>query len=318
MEDTLEPKLSAEEEVKVPEPLVFPDRSWKITLSRSDTKRSIRIPMMVPVLAVLFVLFLFVSTLVLFFGGSSGKDTKKLQVLLEENRRLKTKLDYYDATVDSIFKRVEALQRQTQGPSGQGGIDHPYVPPKSQSSASRAGLEQRFNHLDTRISYLLTRLEGALPLTSIEVRPIVPAPSSGDGIPSIYPCFGVISSGFGLRVHPVFHDLIFHQGLDIANEMGTPIYATADGVVQRLDSDSGYGKRIIIAHQDGYETRYGHLYSYQVHEGDEVCKGQIIGLMGSSGISTGSHLHYEVLQDGDKINPTAFLNRIDTTNFAGR
>lgn len=319
-QDEAQAQIEAEDmQQLIPEPLIFPDRRWKISISRSDVRRNIRIPAFVIVLGVLLLVFMFISTLVLFFGGSGRVDARKMQVLQSENARLKSKLDHYSAAVDSIFARLDSLSTSGDKALGKGGVDHPYVPPHPQGKLKdRAALERQFNDLDNKLTLLLAHVGADLPLIPQEVMPVVPAPQSGDGIPSIYPTFGVISSGFGLRIHPIYDDLMFHEGIDIANAIGTPIYATADGVVRKIDFDNGYGKRIFISHQDGYETQYGHLYSYQVREGDVVCKGQIIALMGNSGLSTGPHLHYAVLKDGDKINPSPYLNRIDTDRFAGR
>jgi murein DD-endopeptidase MepM/ murein hydrolase activator NlpD len=306
----------------IPQPLIFPDRRWKISFQRGDVKRSIRIPVIVPVLLLLCLLFMFISTLILLFGGaSSGVDAKQIAAIKAENIRLKSKLEFYSATVDSIYKKIEALEASSAKPEGKGGTDHPYVPPRTAQesrSPQKLSLESRINDIDTKLGYILGKLGSDLPSQLTEDRPIVPPPTSGDGIPSIYPTFGELTSGFGLRIHPILNDLEFHEGIDIANEMGTPIYATADGVVRLINYENGYGKRMFISHQDGYETQYAHLYSYHVKEGDSVRKGQIIALMGNSGMSTGPHLHYEVIKDGDKINPTAYLNRIDTDQYAGR
>jgi len=309
-------------EVLIPEPLIFPDRRWKISLQRGDVKRSIRIPTFVPVLGGLCLLLMFIATLILLLGGgSSGVDAKQLAVIQAENSRLKTKLDFYSATVDSIYKKLEALEASSAKPEGKGGPDHPYVPPRpaqSSHSLQKLSLESRINDIDNKLGYISGRLGADLPTQLLDEKPVLPPPTSGDGIPSIYPTFGELTSGFGLRIHPILNDLEFHEGIDIANQMGTPIYATADGVVRMINYENGYGKRMFITHQDGYETQYAHLYSYQVQEGDSVRKGQIIALMGNSGMSTGPHLHYEVIKDGDKINPSAYLNRIDTDQYAGR
>lgn len=330
-EETLEPSPESEElppsgelspEELIPQPLIFPDRRWKISLQRGDVKRSIRLPLFVPVLAGLCFAFMLIATLILLLGGASGgRNAKELALLKAENARLRSKLEFYSATVDSIYKKIEALQTSTSVREGKGGPDHPYVPAHPASVSQRSQklpIESRINEIDTKLGYILGQLGSDLPVELTSPAPDVPAPQSGDGIPSIYPTFGEITSGFGLRIHPILNDLEFHEGIDIANETGTPVYATADGVVRAISYENGYGKRMFITHQDGYETQYAHLYSYQVREGEPVRKGQIIALMGNTGMSTGPHLHYEVIKDGDKLNPSPFLNRIDTDKFAGR
>jgi murein DD-endopeptidase MepM/ murein hydrolase activator NlpD len=137
-------------------------------------------------------------------------------------------------------------------------------------------------------------------------------PMSMANVPGIYPCFGRISDSWGTRIHPITGQLEFHYGLDIANQAGTPIYATAAGKVIKADFDSGYGKRIVIDHGNGYRSLYAHLYNHQVQRGDLVEKGEIIALMGNTGLSTGPHLHYEVQFNDAKVNPANYLNRIET------
>jgi len=119
-----------------------------------------------------------------------------------------------------------------------------------------------------------------------------------------------IRSGFGWRRDPFTKGYRFHQGLDLAGRIGTPIYATADGLV--LDpyansSMSGYGKVVVINHGFGYQTLYGHLSKILVKPGEKVKRGQIIGHMGSTGRSKGPHLHYEIHYKGTPVNPINYL-----------
>jgi murein DD-endopeptidase MepM/ murein hydrolase activator NlpD len=116
-----------------------------------------------------------------------------------------------------------------------------------------------------------------------------------------------VTSTFGERKDPFSRRTTFHTGIDIAGPWGSPIYATADGVVKLAKWDGGYGYSILIQHSDELQTRYGHLYRFNVRKGDRVKKGDIIGFMGTSGRSTGVHLHYEVIQNGEYINPDPYL-----------
>ena len=116
------------------------------------------------------------------------------------------------------------------------------------------------------------------------------------------------TSGYGVRSDPFRGAAAMHAGIDLAGPMGTPIYATADGVVSTAEYNSGgYGKLVKINHGRGIETRYGHLSSMAVAPGQRVTRGQVIGRMGSTGRSTGSHLHYEVRIDGRAVNPVPFM-----------
>jgi len=125
--------------------------------------------------------------------------------------------------------------------------------------------------------------------------------------PSVWPVKGWISSRFGYRVSPFTGRRELHKGLDIVNRNGTPVVATADGRVVYAGYKGGYGKMVIIDHGLGKITKYGHLAKIIVRNGDEVIRGQQIGLLGSSGRSTGPHLHYEVVINGKAVNPMDYL-----------
>ncbi|HEX8446544.1 MAG TPA: M23 family metallopeptidase [Sphingomonas sp.] len=115
------------------------------------------------------------------------------------------------------------------------------------------------------------------------------------------------TSGFGVRSDPFRHSAAMHAGIDLAGPLGTPIYATADGVVSKAGWGNGYGNMVEISHGAGMETRYGHMSKLLVSPNTRVHRGQLIGLMGSTGRSTGSHLHYEVRIDGRAVNPIPYL-----------
>jgi murein DD-endopeptidase MepM/ murein hydrolase activator NlpD len=116
-----------------------------------------------------------------------------------------------------------------------------------------------------------------------------------------------LTSNFGVRSDPFNGSARMHKGIDIPGPVGTPIYATADGIVNRAGWASGYGNLVQISHGGGLETRYGHMSKLVAAPNSYVRRGQLIGLMGSTGRSTGSHLHYEVRVDGQAINPIPFV-----------
>ncbi|MFL6784026.1 MAG: M23 family metallopeptidase [Sphingomicrobium sp.] len=120
------------------------------------------------------------------------------------------------------------------------------------------------------------------------------------------------TSGFGYRSDPFRGAAAMHPGIDLAGPTGTPIYATADGTVLRAGWNSGgYGNLIEVDHGRGITTRYGHLSAILIHAGDHIARGQLIARMGSTGRSTGSHLHYEVRIDGRAVNPVPFMKSAD-------
>lgn len=113
-----------------------------------------------------------------------------------------------------------------------------------------------------------------------------------------------ITSNFGTRIHPVTGQTTTHEGVDLRSETNTPVYAPYSGTVTYSGWMSGYGKMVIIKHENEYESRYAHLNRWLVKEGDEVSKGQIIGKTGNTGLSTGPHLHYEIRKNGKPVDPT--------------
>lgn len=133
------------------------------------------------------------------------------------------------------------------------------------------------------------------------------ASDANSHMPSIWPAKGVISSTFGARQDPVYGGGAFHEGLDIANNTGTTIVATAAGTVTYAAYAGGYGNLIEIDHGNGFITKYGHNSALLVQAGMTVKKGQSIALMGSTGKSTGSHVHYEVRVNGVATDPLLFL-----------
>lgn len=114
------------------------------------------------------------------------------------------------------------------------------------------------------------------------------------------------ASGFGYRIHPIYQTRIFHDGMDFSCDIGTPVYATADGVVKNARWERGYGYIVTIDHGYGYETRYAHLKNFNVKRGQKVVRGETIALSGNTGRSSGPHVHYEVLQRGRPVNPANY------------
>jgi murein DD-endopeptidase MepM/ murein hydrolase activator NlpD len=131
-------------------------------------------------------------------------------------------------------------------------------------------------------------------------------------IPAIQPVANKVldhvASGYGMRMHPIYKVMKMHTGLDFAAAIGTEIYAAGDGAVELVeDKFSGYGRSIVIKHGFGYQTLYAHMSVVKVRRGQKVKRGDVIGLVGSTGTSSGPHLHYEVIKDGQKIDPANFF-----------
>ena len=158
------------------------------------------------------------------------------------------------------------------------------VPAPSEDSEARA-IFQAWKRLDTRL-----------------------AASVGVAVPSRRPIDAMsLSSSYGMRVHPITGKVARHNGIDIPAPRGTAIYATADGIVGRAQRLGGYGNYVEIEHGNMIQTRYGHMSSYIVRPGQQVKRGEIVGYVGSTGRSTGNHLHYEVRIEGAPVNPMPFV-----------
>jgi murein DD-endopeptidase MepM/ murein hydrolase activator NlpD len=140
-------------------------------------------------------------------------------------------------------------------------------------------------------------------------------------IPAIQPIANkellAVASGFGMRIHPIYKVKKLHPGIDFAAVIGTPIYATADGVVDVVQvSFSGYGKMVELDHGFGYRTRYAHMHGFAVRQGQRVKRGELIGYVGDTGLSTAPHLHYEVMINRQQVNPVHyFFNDLNATEY---
>jgi murein DD-endopeptidase MepM/ murein hydrolase activator NlpD len=130
--------------------------------------------------------------------------------------------------------------------------------------------------------------------------------------PSIWPAQGWLTGTFGGRPDPFTGEPDVHLGIDIATDKGNPVYATADGAVASAGPAGEYGNLIVLEHGFGLSTRYGHLSRFNVRSGQRVARGDVIGFVGSTGRSTGAHLHYEILANGRQINPLQLLTQAAT------
>lgn len=125
-----------------------------------------------------------------------------------------------------------------------------------------------------------------------------------------------LASGFGYRIHPILKFRRFHYGLDFSADIGTEVYATGNGKVVKAKQVRGYGRHVEIDHGYGYRTIYAHMSELKVRAGQKIKRGELIGLVGNTGMSTGPHLHYEVIKDGKKVNPiNYFTNDLNPAEY---
>ena len=190
-----------------------------------------------------------------------------------------------------------AVQEGDAAPAPTGGAPHALT--TDEVGEALTMLEERTAVRRTSIGQLAAMMQKDVPGASSFLGGDTPVTT-----PTGWPTDGFISSGYGLR----WNGAEFHQGIDIAAEMGTPIVATADGVVTIAGWNAGgYGNMVDIDHGSGVSTRYGHASAVVVTAGQRVRRGQIIAYVGSTGHSTGPHLHYEVRLSGQPVNPTSYL-----------
>ena len=190
-----------------------------------------------------------------------------------------------------------AVQEGDAAPTPTGGAPHALT--TDEVGEALTMLEERTAVRRTSIGQLAAMMQKDVPGASSFLGDDTPVTT-----PTGWPTNGFISSGYGLR----WNGAEFHQGIDIAAEMGTPIVATADGVVTIAGWNAGgYGNMVDIDHGSGVSTRYGHASAVVVTVGQRVRRGQIIAYVGSTGHSTGPHLHYEVRLSGQPVNPTSYL-----------
>jgi murein DD-endopeptidase MepM/ murein hydrolase activator NlpD len=136
------------------------------------------------------------------------------------------------------------------------------------------------------------------------------------GTPNLWPVHGVIRSAFGGRSDPFTSEGAFHTGVDLAVTKGTAVHVTADGVVTTASWHTGYGKLVVVDHGNGFQTYYAHLSQFLVVPGEEVRLGQVVALSGSTGRSTGPHVHYEVRLHGTPVNPYKYMQKAKGVQIA--
>jgi murein DD-endopeptidase MepM/ murein hydrolase activator NlpD len=175
-------------------------------------------------------------------------------------------------------------------------------------NASYAATLAALTSPDDTFGLLRTLLEGLESRLSVVKQSVDRVDALAAATPSIWPAHGWLSSPMGYRTDPVNGESgDFHPGLDIAGDRGQPVYATAAGTISFAGRQGAYGNLIVISHGYSLETRYGHLQSFSVKDHQQVQRGDVIGRVGSTGRSTGNHLHYEVLANGTLLNPLRLL-----------
>lgn len=260
-----------------------------------------------------------VVTLILFVTHVSlGFDLPKTAILRKSNAKLTSRIAVLNRQLDQHNEALEALQMRDDGiyrsifgmnpiplevrNSGFNGINR-----YSEYEGSLKNVAQKMDMLMKK-TYIQSKSFDEVALLSRradEMASCIPA------IPPMVPDKDKyhLSSVFGLRLHPIYNSYKMHTGVDLVMDSGTPIYATGDGVVHTVKSEAtGYGRQIVIDHGFGYKSRYAHMQEVLLTVGTPVKRGDLVGLSGNSGSSTGAHLHYEVLFRDSHVNPANYFD----------
>lgn len=255
--------------------------------------------------------------------GSRGADVVELESLRTMNATLRLENDSYREATGELTTQISALQTALTELSGEADLDPatrraierlPAVvrsraaggdssgetpsaaatPPETPVPESTFGiLRDLLGSLQSRLETVRSQIESEQALAR--------------ATPSLPPIAGWLTSGFGSRKDPFTGKPDFHSGIDLSANRGTPIKATADGTVKSAAYQGNYGNAVVIDHGFGLATRYGHMSGFRVRAGQTIKRGEVIGYVGATGRATSSHLHYEILLNGQPINPLRLL-----------
>lgn len=255
----------------------------------------------------------------LFSSANPNMELPKTAALRAANSRWKTRMEMLEYRMDQCEEVLLAMEDRNDGVYremfGLGKAPQPVYPSEGKYSslygtgvpADALKLLMRMDSLCLRVvnqsealdqSAPFAKRVGALATSIPSIPPIVPRKNSY-----------VITSPFGSRIDPVYGDVRFHHGVDFSTRLGSPVYATGDGFVEIAEQQYfGYGNMVMVNHGYGYKTRYAHLNRMFVTAGQTVHRGELIGLVGRTGKATGTHLHYEVSQRGNSVDPLNFMD----------
>jgi murein DD-endopeptidase MepM/ murein hydrolase activator NlpD len=236
---------------------------------------------------------------------TSLSQTHELTKLRRENRELQSANEQFSKSVESLRGQLHTVEDRTrklaiiagittldeQSTGGVGGVRDDLSSNPYRDDVDKMSFRSR--RVDRDLSVLEQRLVARDQLLS--------------STPSIAPVRGILTDGFGGRSDPFTGEQGTHNAVDISSAVGQAVRAPADGVVVKAEWANGYGNVIFISHGYGYSTRYGHLSGYTVRPGDRVKRSDVIGYVGSTGRSTGPHLHYEVRLNNNPVNPLEYI-----------
>jgi murein DD-endopeptidase MepM/ murein hydrolase activator NlpD len=272
----------------------------------------------------------FAISIIFYFAFSQFLDFPNERMLKRENEQLKLQLDIFQKKLDQVSVVLDDLQQRDDNlyrtifetepiprsvrEAGFGGVNRYAELEGYENSDLIINTAKRLDKIMKQV-YIQSKSYDELTRLAINKEEMLKR------IPCVQPIFNQdlirTSSGFGWRFHPFYKIKVFHPGFDFAAPVGTEVYATGDGTVEKVENNfHGYGNMIMIDHGYGYKTLYAHLSAFKVVPGQTIKRGQVIGFVGNTGLSTGPHLHYEVWKNGEKVNPVNyFFNDLSPEQF---
>jgi murein DD-endopeptidase MepM/ murein hydrolase activator NlpD len=238
---------------------------------------------------------------------TSLSQTHELSKLRRENKELQSANEQFSKSVQSLRNQLTTVEDRTRklaiiagittldesSQGGSGGVRNDDLAPNNPYRDDVDKMSFRSHRLQDDLSVLEEKFVAQSRLLS--------------STPSIAPVRGILTDGFGGRSDPFTGEAGQHNAVDISSAVGQPVRSPADGIVVKAEWANGYGNVIYISHGYGYSTRYGHLSSFSVRPGQRVKRGDILGHVGSTGRSTGPHLHYEVRVNNTPVNPLEYI-----------
>jgi len=251
---------------------------------------------------------LVLSVIAIGYSGSAVNRRAEVQRLRIENQQLSDVNQRLEQTIAEVQGRLDEFEERTSRLALAAGMETEAMGLQDAASQeNRVGSGGPYDRLPGSPETLTQQGDWiATKLTMVE-QALTEQEEMLASTPSIAPVLGLVTDGFGHRRDPFTGRRAFHRGLDISARRGTPILAPADGIVVFTGRNGGLGKTVRVSHGFGHSTVYGHLDKVSVAPGDVVHRGDEIGLLGNSGRSTGPHLHYEVIEDGQSVNPLYYI-----------
>lgn len=239
-----------------------------------------------------------------FTSLSQGHELNRLQ---RENKDLQTANEQFSKSVETLRTQLNSVEEKTRklaivagintlDEGARGGVGGVRQSQDAVQSPYRDDVD-KMHFRSTSLDYDLSRLEQKF----IQQNHVL------SSTPSIAPVRGILTDGFGGRSDPFTGEAANHGAIDISSRTGQPVRSPADGIVVKAEWANGYGNVIFVSHGYGYATRYAHLSGFKVKPGQRIKRGEVLGFVGSTGRSTGPHLHYEVRLNGQAVNPLAYI-----------